>query len=159
MLRFDWLVRDGASRRAASISVCREALASTARALSHAPTAFLFSLTSFTLALPPFCVCQHNVYFSRTTPITPKLTDIMPRRRRPPRPGALADLAPLRILTQICLLQMFYYMVAVILIIFTTFVAGKHPEPGMFFDWRNVRGDVTTGWTLGLCWMLDSLVT
>lgn len=83
----------------------------------------------------------------------------MPRRRRPPRPGALADLAPLRILTQICLLQMFYYMVAVILIIFTTFVAGKHPEPGMFFDWRRVRGDVTTGWTLGLCWMLDSLVT
>lgn len=83
----------------------------------------------------------------------------MPRRRRPPRPGALADLAPLRILTQIALLQISYYGAAIVLIVFTTFVAGKHPEPGMIFDWRNVRGDVTTGWTLGLCWMLDSLIT
>ena len=83
----------------------------------------------------------------------------MPRRRRPPRPGALADLAPLRILTQIALLQLSYYGAAVVLIIFTAFVAGQHPEPGMIFDWRNVRGDVTTGWTLGLCWMLDALIT
>ncbi|KAK4611574.1 hypothetical protein CLAFUW4_12979 [Fulvia fulva] len=83
----------------------------------------------------------------------------MPRRRRPPRPGALADLAPLRILTQILLLQLSYYMGAIVLIIFTTFVAGKHPEPAMFFDWKRVRGDVTTGWTLALCWMLDSVIT
>ncbi|KAF7198104.1 Protein SYS1 [Pseudocercospora fuligena] len=81
------------------------------------------------------------------------------RRRRPPRPGALADLAPLRILTQIVLLQVFYYMAGIVLIVFTTFVAGRHMDPGYVFDWRNVRGDVTTGWTLGLCWMLDSLVT
>lgn len=32
-------------------------------------------------------------------------------------------------------------------------------DPTLIFDWRNVRGDVTTGWTLGLCWMLDALVT
>ncbi|KAF2169652.1 hypothetical protein M409DRAFT_64710 [Zasmidium cellare ATCC 36951] len=83
----------------------------------------------------------------------------MARRRRPPRPGALADLAPLRILTQIFLLQLSYYGTAIVLIVFTSIVAGKHPDPGMFFDWRNVRGDVTTGWTLGLCWMLDSLIT
>ncbi|OQO12442.1 hypothetical protein B0A48_03084 [Cryoendolithus antarcticus] len=83
----------------------------------------------------------------------------MARRRRPPRPGALADLSPLRILTQIALLQLFYYAASLILIIFTTFVAGRHPDPGLFFDWRELRADVTTGWTLGLCWMLGSLIT
>lgn len=83
----------------------------------------------------------------------------MARRRRPPRPGALADLAPLRILTQIALLQLSYYGVAMVLIVFTTLVAGQHPSLGLLLDWHNVRGDVTTGWTLGLCWMLDSLIT
>lgn len=83
----------------------------------------------------------------------------MPRRRRPPRPGALADLAPLRILTQIAILQFAYYGVAVVLIVFTTFVAGKHPDLNALLDWHELRGDVTTGWTLALCWMLDSLIT
>nr|POF02295.1 protein sys1 [Quercus suber] len=83
----------------------------------------------------------------------------MARRRRAPRPGALADLAPLRILTQIALLQLSYYGVALVLIVFTTFVAGQHPNAGVFLDWHNLRSDVTTGWTLGLCWMLDSLIT
>jgi hypothetical protein len=83
----------------------------------------------------------------------------MPRRRRPPRPGALKDLAPLRILTQILILQAFYYIVGLGLILFTTVVAGRSPNAGLLLDWRNLRGDVTTGWTLGLCWMLDSLFT
>ncbi|KAF2717395.1 hypothetical protein K431DRAFT_193604, partial [Polychaeton citri CBS 116435] len=80
-------------------------------------------------------------------------------RRRPPRPGALADLAPLRILTQIALLQLFYYAIAALLIVFTTFVAGQKPSLALVLDWHQVRGDVTTGWTLALCWMLDALVT
>ncbi|KAK5114341.1 hypothetical protein LTR62_002593 [Meristemomyces frigidus] len=80
-------------------------------------------------------------------------------RRRPPRPGALADLAPLRILKQIALLQLSYYGVAGILITFITFVAGQQPTVNRLFDWHELRSDVTTGWTLGLCWMLDSLVT
>ena len=83
----------------------------------------------------------------------------MPRRRRPPRPGALADLKPLRILTQIIFLQTSYYGVALVLIVFTTIVAGRHPNAGLLLDWHSLRGDVTTGWTLGLCWMLDSLIT
>jgi len=82
----------------------------------------------------------------------------MPRRRRPPRPGALADLAPLRILTQIAVLQTCYYAIALVLIVFTAFVAGQHPNPGLLLDWRNVRSDVTTGWTLALCWGLDGLM-
>jgi protein SYS1 len=83
----------------------------------------------------------------------------MPRRRRPPRPGALADLAPLRILTQIALLQLSYYGTALVLIVFVTFVAGQHPNADRLLNWRELRGDITTGWTLGLCWMLDALIT
>lgn len=83
----------------------------------------------------------------------------MARRRRPPRPGALADLSPLRILAQMALLQLSFYGAALVLIVFTTFVAGHHPDASLLLDWHNLRGDVTTGWTLGLCWMLDSLIT
>lgn len=84
---------------------------------------------------------------------------MMPRRRRPPRPGALTELSPLRILTQILALQTCYYVVALLLILFTTIAAGQKPGIGLLFDWHNLRGDVTTGWTLGLCWMLDALIT
>ncbi|KAK8218185.1 integral membrane protein S linking to the trans Golgi network-domain-containing protein [Phyllosticta capitalensis] len=82
----------------------------------------------------------------------------MPRRRRPPRPGALADVAPLRILTQILLLQLAYYVSAAILIIFTALVAGKDVSIDLLLSWRSVRGDVTVGWMLGLVWMLNSLI-
>lgn len=84
---------------------------------------------------------------------------MMARRRRPPRPGALADLSPSRILKQIALLQFFYYGVAIVLIVFTTFVAGRHPDTNAILDWRELRSDVTTGWTLALCWLLGSLIT
>lgn len=57
------------------------------------------------------------------------------------------------------LLQFFYYGVAVVLIVFTTFVAGRHPDTKAILDWRELRGDVTTGWTLALCWLLGSLIT
>jgi hypothetical protein len=83
----------------------------------------------------------------------------MARRRRPPRPGALSDLAPLRILKQIALLQLSYYAVASVLITFVTLTMGGAMSVGHIFDWRLVRSDVTTGWTLGLCWMLDALIT
>lgn len=83
----------------------------------------------------------------------------MARRRRPPRPGALADLSPSRILKQMALLQFFYYGVAIVLIVFTTFVAGRHPDAKEIMGWRELRGDVTTGWTLALCWLLGSLIT
>ncbi|OCK78556.1 hypothetical protein K432DRAFT_331829 [Lepidopterella palustris CBS 459.81] len=82
----------------------------------------------------------------------------MPRRRRPPRPGALADLAPLRILTQILVLQTAYYVCASILIIFTALVMGKEITLDLFLSWRCLRGDTTVGWTLGLDWMLTSLI-
>lgn len=82
----------------------------------------------------------------------------MPRRRRPARPGALADLAPKRILAQIVILQLLYYAVAAALILFTTLVAGREVTADLLLNWRTVRSDVTTGWMLGLCWMMDSLI-
>lgn len=82
----------------------------------------------------------------------------MPRRRRPARPGALADLAPKRILAQIVILQLLYYAVAAALILFTTLVAGRDVTADLLLSWRSVRSDVTTGWMLGLCWMMDSLI-
>ncbi|KAA6413634.1 MAG: integral membrane [Lasallia pustulata] len=82
----------------------------------------------------------------------------MPRRRRPPRAGALADLPPLKILTQIAMLQTAYYLCATVLILFTTLVAGKEFSVDMVLSWRSLRGDTTVGWTLGLCWLLDSFL-
>ncbi|KAF2001117.1 hypothetical protein P154DRAFT_465001 [Amniculicola lignicola CBS 123094] len=81
----------------------------------------------------------------------------MPRRRRPPRPGALADLSPTRILSQIVALQLAYYACAAILIIFTAAVAGKEISTDLLFSWKSLRGDTTVGWTLGLVWVLNSL--
>ncbi len=82
----------------------------------------------------------------------------MPRRRRPPRAGALADLAPLRIFRQIVLLQTAYYVSAVVLILFTALVAGQRFKLDLVFDWHSLRGDTTVGWTLGLVWMLNSFI-
>jgi len=84
---------------------------------------------------------------------------MVPRRRRPARPGALADLAPLRILTQIVLLQLGYYFSAMILIVFTSLTSGNHPDASLLFDWHSLRGDITEGWTLGLCWILTAPVS
>ncbi|KAF2176329.1 hypothetical protein K469DRAFT_678666 [Zopfia rhizophila CBS 207.26] len=81
----------------------------------------------------------------------------MPRRRRPPRPGALTDLSPSRILTQIVVLQLAYYACAAILIVFTALVAGKEITTDLLLSWRSLRGDTTVGWTLGLVWVLNSL--
>jgi hypothetical protein len=78
----------------------------------------------------------------------------MPRRRRPPRPGALADLSPTRIASQIVLLQLAYYACAGVLIVFTALVAGKEVSLDLLLDWETLRGDTTVGWTLGLVWML-----
>jgi hypothetical protein len=81
----------------------------------------------------------------------------MPRaHRRPPRPGALSELAPLKILTQILLLQSIYYVVATTLILFTALVAGRKFSFDLVLSWRSLRGDTTVGWMLGLVWMLNA---
>ena len=82
----------------------------------------------------------------------------MVRRRRPPRAGALTDLSPLKILTQIIILQAAYYACATVLIVFTSLVVGKRFSPDLILSWRSLRGDTAVGWTLGICWMLNSFI-
>lgn len=77
------------------------------------------------------------------------------RRRRPPRPGALNDLPPLKIIRQIVLLQSIYYISALLLILFTALVAGKRFNLDLLFSWRSIRGDTTVGWMLGVVWLLN----
>ena len=81
-----------------------------------------------------------------------------PGRRRPRRAGALADLSPLRILMQIVLLQAGFYGAGTVLILFTSLVAGERFSAELVLGWARLRGDTAEGWTLGLCWLVDSLV-
>ncbi|KAM7185149.1 putative integral membrane protein [Naviculisporaceae sp. PSN 640] len=79
----------------------------------------------------------------------------MPRRRRPPRSGALTELPPLKILSQIAALQGLYYIAALILFCFTALVMGTHFSPDLVFGWSAVRGDTTEGWLMGFIWVID----
>ena len=80
-----------------------------------------------------------------------------PRRRKPPRAGALTDLPPLKIIRSIIILQLSYYLIAGVIIMFTALVAGQKLSLALIFDWRTVRGDNTIGWMLGGVWLLVSL--
>jgi len=78
-----------------------------------------------------------------------------PRRRRPPRAGALGELPPLKILSQIAALQALYYLSALVLMFFTTLVAGSKFSADLVLGWSAVRGDTTEGWLMGFIWVLD----
>ncbi|KAI0400724.1 integral membrane protein S linking to the trans Golgi network-domain-containing protein [Xylaria palmicola] len=77
----------------------------------------------------------------------------MPRRRRPPRSGAIAELPPLRILGQIAALQGIYYSVALVLMLFTSLVMGLQFNLDLVFGWASLRGDNTQGWLIGFVWL------
>lgn len=82
-----------------------------------------------------------------------------PRRRKPPRAGALTELPPLKIIRSIILLQLFYYIAAFVLILFTTLVLGQTFTLALIFDWNSVRGDNTIGWTVGFLWVIVGFIT
>jgi hypothetical protein len=82
-----------------------------------------------------------------------------PRRRKPPRAGALTELPPLKIIRSILLLQLSYYATAFVLILFTTLVLGQKFSLALVFDWKSVRGDNTVGWTVGFLWVVDGFIT
>lgn len=82
-----------------------------------------------------------------------------PRRRRPPRAGALSELPPLKILRSILLLQISYYAVAFILLIFTVLVFGQNFSVGLVFDWNNIKRDNTLGWLIAIVWLLVAFFT
>ncbi|KAI5863909.1 integral membrane protein S linking to the trans Golgi network-domain-containing protein [Durotheca rogersii] len=77
----------------------------------------------------------------------------MARRRRPPRAGAVNELPPLRILGQIAALQGIYYAAALVLMLFTSLVAGARFSLDLVFGWGELRGDTTQGWLLGFVWL------
>lgn len=79
----------------------------------------------------------------------------MPRRRRPPRAGALTELPPLKIAGQIATLQGLYYAAALALMVFTALVAGRRFTWGLVLGWEHVRGDTTQGWLQAFVWLLD----
>ncbi|KAL8826590.1 MAG: hypothetical protein Q9191_003707 [Dirinaria sp. TL-2023a] len=76
--------------------------------------------------------------------------------RRVPHPSAIR-LTPLRIATQILVLQLGYYAIATALILFTSLSAGKRFSLSLVFSWHSLRGDTTVGWTLGLCWLMSGV--
>lgn len=76
-------------------------------------------------------------------------------RRRPPRSGALTELPPLKILSQILALQALYYTTATVLILFASLVAGTPFSLSLIFSWESVRGDLTQGWVWGFIWLLN----
>ncbi|KAH6606096.1 hypothetical protein Trco_005249 [Trichoderma cornu-damae] len=79
----------------------------------------------------------------------------MARRRRPPRAGALAELPPLKIASQIATLQALYYFAAFVLMLFTALVAGISFSFDLILGWDRVRGDTTQGWLLAFVWLLN----
>ncbi|KKA26978.1 hypothetical protein TD95_000547 [Thielaviopsis punctulata] len=79
----------------------------------------------------------------------------MARRRRTRRPGALTELPPLRIFSQIVALQALYYAVSLVLTVFSSLVAGTPWTLDLMLGWSAVRGDVTQGWLLALLMVLD----
>jgi protein SYS1 len=82
----------------------------------------------------------------------------MARRRRPPRPGALTELPPLKIIRDIALLQSLYYACASFIIIFTVVVLGQKFSVDLIFSWKSIRGDTTLGWMMGFVWMFNSFL-
>jgi hypothetical protein len=67
----------------------------------------------------------------------------------------LAELPPLKILSQIAALQGLYYAGALVLMLFTALVAGTKFGLNLVFGWDAVRGDTTQGWLMGFIWVLD----
>ncbi|KAK8055071.1 hypothetical protein PG993_000298 [Apiospora rasikravindrae] len=82
----------------------------------------------------------------------------MPRRRKPPRAGAIGELPPLRILSQIAATQGIYYATALILFLFTGLVAGTGFHMDLVFGWASLRGDTTQGFVYAFIWLCCSAV-
>ena len=82
----------------------------------------------------------------------------MSRRRRPARPAAQSDLAPLLILSKILLLQVAYYGCAACVIVFITLILGQEVKLDLLLSWRSLRSDAAVGWMLALAWTLNSVI-
>lgn len=54
---------------------------------------------------------------------------------------------------QIAALQSIYYAAALVLMLFTTLVAGTRFGLDLVFGWADLRGDTTQGWLMGFVWL------
>ncbi|KAK0721542.1 integral membrane protein S linking to the trans Golgi network-domain-containing protein [Apiosordaria backusii] len=79
----------------------------------------------------------------------------MARRRRPPRPGAISELPPLKIASQILALQSLYYLFSFILLLFSALAAGTPFSLDLVLGWQSIRGDTTQGWLCGFLAVLN----
>ncbi|EPE05158.1 integral membrane protein [Ophiostoma piceae UAMH 11346] len=78
----------------------------------------------------------------------------MARRRRPRRSGALTELPPLKLASQIATLQAILYAVLVPLALFTSLVSGRDFSFEQVFGWSAIRGDTTQGYLMAFIWVL-----
>lgn len=78
----------------------------------------------------------------------------MARRRRPRRSGALTELPPLKLATQIATVQAILYAVLVPLVLFTSLVSGRPFSFEQVFGWSAIRGDTTQGYLMAFIWVL-----
>ncbi|CAN6674442.1 protein Sys1p [Trichomonascus vanleenenianus] len=78
------------------------------------------------------------------------------RKTRPSMYRQVDSLAPKRLLYQIMLLQVVYYVIALALVSFYYIISGLQFRVGYVFSWEEVRYDTTTGWVLTLLWLLDT---
>lgn len=101
-----------------------------------------------------------------------------PRRRAGPLPpshnhNSTTSISPLRISSQILILQATYYAAMLILLLFTVLAAGADRTPSstsatqqkpshlsprrpldLLLSWQPLRGDTAVGWTLAICWLI-----
>lgn len=62
---------------------------------------------------------------------------------------------PLRTAAQIAIIQSLYYVVALVLVLFTALVAGMPFSFNLILGWDMVRGDTTQGWLMSFIWIFD----
>ncbi|KAJ2896111.1 hypothetical protein MKZ38_005866 [Zalerion maritima] len=82
----------------------------------------------------------------------------MPRRRRPPRAGAVGELPPLKILGQILSMQACFYAALILLYPFCCVVGGWPFTWSLVFGWEGIRGDTSRGWLMGFILALVAMV-
>lgn len=120
-----------------------------------------FVIDIFSGALP-WGVREPGSTISRVTIFFPRRhrsQSTMAKRRTAIRARAPNSLAPVRILKQIAILQITYYLAATLLILFTMLVAGHSFSAQMVLGSSTaVRGDTALGLTMGLLWLVSGLV-
>lgn len=66
--------------------------------------------------------------------------------------------SPVRLATQIVIIQTIYYLSSLLLTFFTSQLSGQPFTLDWIWDWRFVRADNVLGWTIGLLWVLNGII-